>query len=64
MMRGAAFLALSVAGAAAAAAPPPHNISCGAVETGLDYAFGDLRMVQAKTAAACCDACKAEPRCV
>ena len=43
---------------------PAHKIQCANVDTGLDYAYGDLRMIQSKTNAACCAACEAEPLCV
>lgn len=43
---------------------PPRKIQCEEIDTGLDYAYGDLRMIQSASTAACCAACKAEPLCV
>ena len=43
---------------------PPHTIQCDKTNKGLDYAYGDLRMIQTNTSAECCAACKAEPKCV
>ena len=47
-----------------AAAAQPHKIQCEKTDTGLDYAYGDLRMIQSNTTAACCAACLAEPLCI
>ncbi len=41
-----------------------HDIQCTKTNEGLDYAYGDLRMIQTNTSAECCAACKAEPKCV
>jgi hypothetical protein len=56
--------AVGIANAAGQAPPPPHHIQCAQTDTGLDYAYGDLRMVQAADSAACCAACEKEPLCV
>jgi hypothetical protein len=52
------------AAAAAAASRAGHTIQCAKTNEGLDYAFGDLRMIQTNTSAECCAACKAEAKCV
>ena len=47
-----------------ALASPPHSIRCDKTNEGLDYAYGDLKMIQTNSSAECCAACQAEPRCV
>jgi hypothetical protein len=65
-MAMAMLLLLPLVTAASATSLPatPHAIQCDKTDTGLDYAYGDLRMIQTNTSAACCAACQAEPKCV
>ena len=57
-------LALACRVAAESAQSPGRHIQCAKTTTGLDYAYGDLRMIQAADSAACCAACEKEPACV
>lgn len=52
------------AGAEILTLQPAHVVQCDKTNEGLDYAYGDLRMIQTNTSAECCAACKAEPKCV
>ena len=55
---------LLLAAGAATGAPSPHRIQCAKTDAGLDYAYGDIRMVESNSSAACCASCQAEPKCV
>lgn len=57
-------LVVQARGTRAVANPPPRHIQCAETEYGFDYAYGDLRMIQAADSAACCSACAKEPLCV
>jgi hypothetical protein len=59
-----ALLAVATTPGAATKESPPRHVQCAKTVTGLDYAYGDLRMVQAASSAACCAACSREPLCV
>ena len=57
--------AVAAAAAAGAAAGGGGTPQCTKTQAGVDYAFGDIKAVQARNSTgACCAACKATPGCL